>query len=320
MSTGQYTQEELAGLSDEEREAILEEDTDEKAALEEVAGEEGDDPDFGKDVDDKGDDKGGDGADKGGKEGDDSAAAAVDKESGKEAAAAADDNGAKPFVPRYQAEAVEGYDAKMNAFGTELNELAKKFKAGDIEFDEYTVAQAGIQNQRDDLRSKQLKAEIAAEQNEQSSKQEWDVAQDMFFARPENKAYDNKLLYAALDTAVREIASKPENAGRSSAWILAQADQEVRQHLAIAKPADDKGGKGGNNDKSPADKGKEKLEGRKPDLTKVPTTLGGLPSADTPDTGGESEFAYLDKLDGMELENALTKLTPEQEARYLRAS
>jgi F0F1-type ATP synthase membrane subunit c/vacuolar-type H+-ATPase subunit K len=60
----------------------------------------------------------------------------------------------------------------------------------------------------------------------------------------------------------------------------------------------------------------EKPQPKKPEVV-LPTTLAGIPSAAlNTDTG---EFAHLENLSGMEYEAALSKLTPEQQAKYLNS-
>jgi len=60
---------------------------------------------------------------------------------------------------------------------------------------------------------------------------------------------------------------------------------------------------------------------RRPDLRSVPPSLSAVPNAgaDDPSTG-ESEFAYLEKLSGLELEAELARMSPSKVDRYLRSA
>jgi hypothetical protein len=72
-------------------------------------------------------------------------------------------------------------------------------------------------------------------------------------------------------------------------------------------------------ERAPAAKKEEKpAPAAKPKGTDVdvPTTLADAPAAAENQDGG-NEFANLDKLEGMEYELAVAKMTPEQKARFL---
>lgn len=58
-------------------------------------------------------------------------------------------------------------------------------------------------------------------------------------------------------------------------------------------------------------------KGRAPDLSGIPPTLGNLPAASNPGSGDGGEFAHINDLSGMDYERALSRLTPDQQARYL---
>ena len=106
---------------------------------------------------------------------------------------------------------------------------------------------------------------------------------------------------------MKAAAHVPENSKRSSGWFLAQADAQVRKLFAASTtpatpvPA-----------AAPA----------KPTLVRPtgPVTLASLPAAELPETGGGDEFARFEKLSGMELERQLSRLSPDEISRYLRAA
>ena len=109
-------------------------------------------------------------------------------------------------------------------------------------------------------------------------------------------------MVAALDSQVKILANDAANNRRPASWFLEEADRLVRSRFNVA---------GEQKPKTPGN--------RQPDLSVVPKTLSNLPAADLSETDS-GEFAYLEKLDGIALEAALRKLTPEQEQRYLGAA
>jgi hypothetical protein len=287
----------LEGLTADERAALEDGDEDELEALKEIA-EDSDESDDG-----------------------DEAPAAKDEPAAtdEDQDAAADDESEEeededddepvdlaPFTPRYQVDPVENFDQQIADFSAEKKSLREQLNNGDIDLDAYETAKDEIVAKEQALREQNLKATIASEQNQQNIQARWQWEQEKFFNADANKMYGaNKLLMAAMDTAVKELAADTANADKSAAWFLEEADKQVRSAFGLKDEV-----------KAPEDK---KPKGRKPDLSVVPKTLSNLPAADLNETGGD-EFANLDKLEGMALEAALNKLSPDQQARYLGAA
>jgi hypothetical protein len=314
VRTDEVSDDELAGLGPEERKALMDDaggegegDPDDDGAGDGEGEGEGDDTGAGNgNGDGEGDDNPDGEGDEGNPEGEDDAAAAA-------AAAEGDGKGEapKPDLREFQAELavnpVENYDQKMADISTKRNELATKLKNGDIELEDYLVQDRELQTEETDLRIQQKTAENNALQNRKMAEQRWEWQQEQFFAQ--NKIYDDPILGAALDRAVRDLANDPANASRSGMWFLNEADRLVRERFNLPADGGNKGGDG-------KDKGKGKGGERKPDLSNLPPNIGNLPAAESSETGAD-EFSYLDKLSGMELESALARLTPEQTERYL---
>lgn len=332
--------EELAGLSEAERKALLDDPDDTT----------GDDPPAGKDDDQAGADAAGKAADKDTEPGK-AAEADKDVETGKAAEVdkvikddtdkgtvdaggddsdkgkpgaddqvkadkGKDDDGSPPavpetFTPQYRAEAVENYDEKMEGLTEKKTALKTQYDDGDITISELLEGRDEIEKEARTLENQQTKAEMAQEQSHQAGEQRWQWEIDRFFASEANSAYkDNPMLESALDTAVKTLSTDEGNKDKSMAWYLEEADRKVRalfNNAAEPTPPKDK-----DNKPNP-----DKETGKKPSLGKIPPNLGDLPAADIVDTGGD-EFAKLDKLSGIPLEQALAKLTPEEEARYLK--
>ncbi len=309
------SEEEFAGLTDEERKAFDEVPDEEKKVADTGEG----DPNKG---------KAGTDADKA-KAAEDAAAtakAAADAEAAKTVADAEPANTAKeavaeaaktasgdeagkvdttvnkgepaPFVPVYQS------DAKIDEINTKLTELDKKLTEGELDIVEYN-------NQRDALIEARTEAKMTAKFNAQSAEQLWKYEQTTFFNfNPDYKT--DPVLNGALSTVFRQLEAQEENRSKSGLQLLNEAKAEVDKRLAALG-----GGKASAPTQEPKKGEEDKGKRSALDTAEIPKTLAGVPAADESDTG-KDEFAYLDKLDGIEFEKALSKLTKDQEQRYLR--
>lgn len=318
----------LANLSEAERAALADED--EQDALSDVVEDTGD-----VDDDDKSDgDDGEDGDDKVDEADDKPNPKAADEDSSTEADEAGEDN--RPFVPRYEAPAVEDYDARIREIGASKAAVLTKFKAGDIEADAMEQELDALDGKRYELERQRTKAEMAAEQADQSARQQWqweinrfmrssakegveyrvDVVQSALekarqdgdaeaVARAERDVRRAKMLNAALDTVVKELGSDEKNANKSSEWFLEEAHRQVKEQFNL-------GAKAGDKTRTPT---------RRPDMSKVPKTLAELPNAGSDDAStGDDEFAHLGKLSGMELESAVARMSESQRDRWYRSA
>jgi hypothetical protein len=351
---------EMEGLSDIEREALMEDPAADEAALKEIAGEaddEGEEVDDkakgkkgadakdddgkkseaeeGKDEDEESEDDEEEEADEGEEEEDESgeeeeeeeAAKGDEKEEKETVQADADDEDDEPaaFIPRLKVEPVEGYDKKMADLAAKKNAVHQKFKAGEIELDQMLTERDEVDTEAGKLRMQQERAEHNAAINQQNEAAAWHHDISTFVSgvkKAEGIDYGKKTLNAALDEAVKELANAKDKDGKllhaekSGRWFLREAHKRVKEDLGI-KPAvaAEKG-----DDKAAAEKKAAALAARKPDKKKVPKTLAGLPGASADDTKGDPEFQHLDKLDGMDLEYAVAKMTPEQQERWARST
>ena len=305
MKTEKFSDKDMEGLSEEERAAITSEDDGSDAAPttgDDEAGGDGEDPNFGASVANAPADPAVP-ADAGSKP-----ATAIDSPAVAAEPAERDSN----FTPTFAIDGPENFEASMEAMKGERAALTAKFKEGEISVEELLDGQAAVDARVNDLREHKFAADLTATLDERTKAQLWKNEQDDFMDA--NKQYvENKILRSALNAAVIDIASKEENSNRSGRWVLNEAHKAVQAAMG-AKQADQTP-----NPTTVVDAGKKPAADRKPDLTLVPKTLANLPAADIQDTGGD-EFSALDKLEGVELEQALAKLTPDQESRYLRGN
>lgn len=210
-------------------------------------------------------------------------------------------NETSDFMPTQAVYAVEDFDNKMAELKTAKSALREQLNNGDIDLDQYEAKKDEISDQETSLRIKQATAENAAKQNAHIDSERWKWEQEQFFSAKTNAIYTDKIVMAALNAAVIDLANDPKNANQKGMFFLNEADKLVRERFNMGQPKQEK----------------QVTQNRKPDLSKIPKTLSNLPSADT-EQSNEGEFSHLDKLSGMDLERAVAKLNPDQVERYLR--
>lgn len=296
-----YTEEELAGLTDEEREALLEAEDDTTTTMEESlegAGNGEQDGDGGKGDDKAGADDAGKGAADAGNGGADDAAGA---DTGADAGATAD--AGKP-APLLVAEAPADADAKLAAIGEKKNTLIAQFEDGDITAKEYQTELDKLAKEERTIERAVDKAQIAAEMTQQQETNAW-LAQAQDFVTNKHPEYSkSQVRHMALDNFVKEIGRNPANASMTGAQILAEAHKRVVEDLGEA-PAK----------KAAADAGKP-LKGSQ---AEPPKTLAKVPAAQGNDVD-DGRWALLDRLastDPEALEEKLMKLSEADRDAYL---
>jgi len=231
-----------------------------------------------------------------------------DEGDAQEAAADTADKGtpaeAEEFKPYVAPALVEDYDEKIAEFATKKAALSEQLDNGDISLSDFIAQRDQLTKDETTLTTTQLIAETEIKRKSQEAAQTWENDQKEFFTKQTSKIYENKILSTALNTAVIDLAKDPANASKTGAWVLAEADKQVRELMGLKSEQGKPAPKGGN---------------RKPNLELVPKTLGGLPAA-ADDENNADEFAGIKNLTGIEKEKAIARFTPEQEERYLRAN
>jgi len=269
----------LAGLSPEELAALNDNEddgADDADALRAVVGDDEDNEDDGAD--------GGD--------------AGVDADDAADDALADEAEAVDAFIPKQTAEFVDDFDKRMADIKAAKAELREQLNNGDIDLDQYEAKKDEISDEETALRIKQASAENAAKQNAHIDAERWRWEQEQFFGDKRNAIYKDKIVMAALNAAVIDLANDPKHVNQKGTFFLNEADKIVRDRFGVASNAS------------------KRQENRQPDLSKIPKTLSNLPAADTDSENG-GEFAHLEKLTGMDLERAVAKLNPEQVQRYL---
>lgn len=295
-----FEDDELVGLSDDERAAL----EDDEADAAPPTGEDDEDADG----DDEQDDEASTGEDDEDDEGEgdevDAAGAEGDADPGVTPPAAPREEAPSEFQPQFTAAVPEDLAARLEGVSQRFGELQQKLEDGEISVADYVVQNQALVDERMALKLAEEQAKWAASQNAAQREQRWKWEVERFYAGEAAAIYKDPILKAALDVAVRQLDADPANAKRSDAWILEEADRQVRERMNLG---------------STQRQSRDRKGGKQPDLSNLPKTLANLPAAELSETGAD-EFAYLEKLadkDPMAYEAALRKLTPEQEARYL---
>lgn len=277
---------ELMGLSESELEALRDETDDD--ALNAGA----DDPDD--------DDESGDAGDAEGEA--DEGAAEV------EAASPESDNPALS-LPSPDAQAIAG---RIDTLQATLDQLEADYDEGNSElsYAEHRAKVREISKELMEANAELAEAKTVARLNAAYEQQWWsrEIASFKRDAKREGVDYDgDKKLEAEWDKAVRFLGADPGNADKDAGWFLKEAHEMVKARFRIGQTP------------PPAKSSKvEQAIAARRVKGPLPPTLSGLPEAGREDEG-QSEFAHLDKLSGMDIEKALAKMSPEQAARWLNS-
>ncbi len=247
MSGLNLSDEDLAGLSEQEREALVDFNSDDEAV------------DGDSQVDVVEETEAGDAeADE---NGDQSDADNVDDESvAVDSDASGDD--ADPS-------ATLSIDDRIAEIDNKLAELSDQLENGEIGFSEFGRAQAQLNRELTTLAIQKDRIEQA----QQQAANEWSRAQNDFFSKPENAAIREKpLLYSALSQAVNELSLSKEAAGKPYDWLLESAKARLEEQIGVKF--------GGDKPSARQDKQESALA-----KTKIPRTLGDMPASVSNDTG-----------------------------------
>lgn len=226
----------------------------------------------------------------------------------------------KDYAPnsvRMDVKPVEDYDNKISDINNKIEDLVTKLDEGEIELKEYARESRALQQEETELKLQQREALNASNFNKRldeadsnNAKNVWAGTVDKFLRQDANTIYSsNDKLNKELDKMVKFLATDDPEA--EPAYYLEESDRILRSRFPELF---------GNTQAKEAVKEVKPAENRKPNLRDIPKTLSNLPSADTNETDG-GEFAYLDNLTGLKLEQALSIISkdPAKEERYTRS-
>lgn len=284
-----YSEEELAGLTDDERAALLEDDEqegDEEEGADDGAGhDEGDDDGDAGEGDESGDDGAGD-------------SDAVDQP---------EQSRVQQQAPILVADAPEKAQERLQEITEAKKDLRKQYDDGEITFEDYESKVEALDDERLELKLAINTAETAARIAEQQAINAREAEVNNFLSEVGIPRDPKNLRFATLDVAVRIVANDEANYELSAREILEKAYGLCVEQGTLPARASEK-----QQDKAPA---KPAPKPRQP----VPPTLARVPAAAATDTSDGSRFAYIDRItDPDKREAAFAKLSPADQEAYLQ--
>jgi hypothetical protein len=212
-----------------------------------------------------------------------------------------------PKAPIYDAKLPDNFQEQVDGLKTERTDLKAAYKNGDIDFDEYEEKREALDDRNRELDRAITKAEIAQDINVQSNKNSWaDTVYNFATETAKNEGIDYRkdaAKQADLDLFIKALAAKDENADKPMDWFLQQAHAKVKALHGIET-------------KKPDNKQDAKRD-RKPPVESIPKTLANVIGGDDA-TEIDGKYSDLDKMDGLELETALARMSPDERSAYLR--
>lgn len=239
------------------------------------------------------------------------------------AAKPADQDPATPPTPKltqaqtqvvYKAELPPDHADQVKALAEESKALRDKFKAGDIDLDEFDAQNAELQEKREQLQRAVTKAELMADLNQQNSETAWRNTVVSFVESTKAAGGPDygtdEAMRNDLDMFVKALANNEANNDKPMDWFLQEAHKRTMalHGMAPATPAPAAAGKDG--------KKADVAASRKPPIDALPASLAHVPGGDSPGDVGGDEFAHLDSLTGQDLEDAIARMSPAQREKY----
>lgn len=215
-------------------------------------------------------------------------------------------------VPLFGGDKPEAGDAKarLDEIGTREAELDEQFDAGAMSAADYRAAARKLSDERDEIRWQQRKAEIDAAAVRQQQELAWYADVNAFLSVHPDVGRSN-LRMQAFDASVRQATGDSENAGLTNQEVLEKAYSRWVEELGIEpkSPAAQE---------KPAAKPSAKPE-KDPATRELPPTLAKVPAAEVPATG-DGRFAALMRLqqkDPIAYEDAYAKLSDADRDAFL---
>lgn len=198
---------------------------------------------------------------------------------------------------------------KREELTNQLKDIQNKFDEGEIAFEDFLEQRDQV---KDQIRELDLSSKVRAEMEQKAQEDAAKAAEQQWqkdvqaFNTDNQEALKDKALY---NTFVKQANAKLNDADFDHLGNRELLDQAMKEAKAITGYKEAQG-------KDELSEARRKANAKKKEQAEQTQTLGDVPAAADHDTG-KDEFAYLDKLSGEELEAALAKLTPDQEKRYL---
>jgi len=187
-------------------------------------------------------------------------------------------------------------EKRLVAIKGELKVLAQKFDDGELTAVEWRDSQETLEDERDVLKEKRALAAMTT----QTSVNTWYQSTIPIFLAQHGEYKDGSLRHKLLDTIVREL--QMASATPTDPSILVAAHKRITEELGPV-----------NGVEKPAVKKKAAPKNRE-----SPPKFSDIPASETNQITTPNKFARLDKLNGVDYEKALAKLTPADRDFYLQ--
>lgn len=192
----------------------------------------------------------------------------------------------------------DDYDAKVKANEEALTDLEKKYDDGDLSFAEFRKEQRRLDRESRDLEKLADRAELAEETAYQAMVNQWVAIINPFTAaHPELSASPEAM--AEFDTFLRVVNNPVQQAGN----MPGQNEIDKAYRLWCASTGF-----------TPTAGQQQQQQTTQQKQTKVPPVLGGLPSASQTSVD-DGRLAAINRLEGVEFDEAFARLTPEEQER-----
>lgn len=203
---------------------------------------------------------------------------------------------------------------QLTALKAAQDELEAAYEGGESEltFAEFKAKQREINDAILDLNAEKAEVQTIQKMNAAYQQQWWtnEIKSFKRDAARDGVDYDaDPKLAAEWDKAVRYLGNDPDNADKDARWFLQEGHEMVKARFKIGAPAIP-------SQQSRLSKVDEALAQRRQKAGEPPKTLASLPQAGI-ESEGQGEFSHLEKLSGLALEQALSRMTKEQQDRYL---
>lgn len=214
---------------------------------------------------------------------------------------------------------VADYDDRLKAIQADRAEAQRLLLAGELDEAEFSERDSKTLTDLMALNNAQNRHIAAVEQNEAIATTAWtrDVATIKAIAKSEGVDYDtDPKMMKAWDGWVKQLAADDTHADKPANFFLKEAHRLTKLQYNLPDVVQEQ-------PKAPAAKANQPAkpaarQNRAPDLSQIPPTLAHAPAAAIESEGDSGEFAHIDKLQGIAQEQALARLTPEQQERYLQ--
>ncbi len=204
--------------------------------------------------------------------------------------------GPDPLVQQQAVQTLQQIDAQRDA-------LAAQYEAGEIGFAAYRTQERALERQARDAEGVLIQYRIETRVQQQQIQQTWDAAVTEFRQEPGAAAFESPVVLPMMEAALEAIRAK--SPGLDAKSQLQQAKEVVQSQLRTLLGVDD----------IPAPVHTAQNAPTKPRVM-IPS-LGSVPVAEANDS--DLEFTHLGKLNGLALEKAVAKMSPDQRARWLHS-